>query len=190
MSILIVTMILSACGEAPVLPSQKFKQKVLGLIAEIEQQSFPALQGISLSLQGIDSSSIFLATDIEVPALLIGQRHYVLYLNPKLEQQNIGDTALKAILVHELTHFNDYQKMDVFELGRFYYAILTDPMFEAEYERATDFQTLKLGYAQGLAEFRQWLYPQLSEAELKIKQRNYYTPAEIKQWSEESAQLL
>ena len=160
----------------------EFNQRVRQVVNELIDRHFPLLIGQQLQLSGIQSHSVFLATDIQRLSLLFGSRNYVLLLNPELQKQQVPDSALTAILVHELQHFNDYQQMHLGELLLFYLRILTDEQFAIEYERHTDINTLELGYADGLIEFRQWQYPLLSDGNLQVKQKHYLRPQEIQQW--------
>jgi hypothetical protein len=178
-------MLLAACGAEPAPPPSKaFIETTLATTERLIAAHFPLLEGTELKIQGIDSASVFLATDIVIPSLLTAKRGYILYLNPSLETNPLSGKALTAILVHELTHFNDYQKMNIAELTNFYYKILTSAKFNASYERATDLQTLKLGYADGIKAYRKWLYPQLTTDDLAVKLANYYTPDEIDEWQD------
>lgn len=176
-------MLLAACGAEPApMPSKAFIETTLTATERLIAAHFPLLEGTELKVQGIDSASVFLATDIAIPSLFTAKRDYILYLNPTLERNPISGKALTAILVHELTHFNDYQKMNIAELAVFYLKILTNPEFNTSYERATDRHVFKLGYADGIKAYREWLYPQLTEKDLAIKLKNYYTPGEIDRW--------
>lgn len=156
--------------------------RAMKIVAELVEESFPELVDIKLTPKAINNPSVFLATDIDALSILSGDREYTLYLNQKLMTQPISDLALKGILAHELVHFNDYEKMNAFELAVFYVRILADARFEAEYERATDLQSFERGYAIGIKAFRFWLYDQITPKAKALKEINYYTPAEIDEW--------
>lgn len=156
--------------------------RAMKIVAELVEESFPELVDIKLTPKAINNPSVFLATDIDALSILSGDREYTLYLNQKLMTQPISDLALKGILAHELVHFNDYEKMNAFELAVFYVRILGDARFEAEYERATDLQSFERGYAIGIKAFRFWLYDQITPKAKALKEINYYTPAEIDEW--------
>ncbi len=156
--------------------------RAMKIVAELVEESFPELLDIKLTPKAINNPSVFLATDIDALSILSGDREYTLYLNQNLMTQPISDLALKGILAHELVHFNDYEKMNAFELAVFYVRILADARFEAEYERATDLQSFERGYAIGIKAFRFWLYDQITPKAKALKEINYYTPAEIDEW--------
>ena len=92
-----------------------------------------------------------------------------------------GDAAVHAILVHELKHLEDFTHMtslQIIGLGKKYTG--RQPNADvAKYDRATDLWTLSVGEADGLIEYRNWLYPHLNARQLILKEIYYYTPEEI-----------
>jgi hypothetical protein len=56
---------------------------------------------------------------------------------------------------------------------------LTSKRFTAEFERWADLKAISLGYAEGLREYRRWLYRNVPASKLAEKQRNYFSPDEI-----------
>lgn len=151
-------------------------------LTEMKRNRFPQLSQANIEIKAINSPSVFLATDIQISSLLMGERQYVLYVNPKLETAAITDFALRGILAHELVHFLDYETMNIAELAWFYANYLSRDEYVAEYERNTDLQAFELGYALGIKHFRFWLYEQISETEKDSKIKNYYTPEQIDNW--------
>lgn len=160
----------------------ELQDRAMKMVGELVEESFPELKGITFTPKLIKNPAVFLATDINIPSVLVGEREYILYLNKQLHTQPISDLALKGILAHELVHFSDYEKMNALELAWFYAKILTNAAFEAEYERATDLQTFERGYAIGIKAFRFWLYEQITPEAKALKEKNYYTPEEIDNW--------
>lgn len=158
------------------------QNRAMKMVGELVEESFPELKEITFTPKLIKNPAVFLATDINIPSVLVGKREYILYLNKQLYTQPISDLALKGILAHELVHFTDYEKMNGLELAWFYAKILTSAAFETEYERATDLQTFERGYAIGIKAFRFWLYDQITPEAKVLKEKNYYTPEEIDDW--------
>jgi hypothetical protein len=166
-------------------PSEAFIQATEAIVQNLIQKSFPELAETNISVKGIDSDSVFLATDIVIPSLFKAERQYILYLNQHLEKQPMTGIALEGILAHELSHFVDYTKMSIVELAIFYAQILTNENYAARYERGTDLNSFERGYADGVKQFRLWLYQQISPEAKLIKERNYFTPNEIDRWIQE-----
>ena len=160
----------------------ELQDRAMKMVGELVEESFPELKGITFTPKLIKNPAVFLATDINIPSVLVGEREYILYLNKQLHIQPISDLALKGILAHELVHFTDYEKMNALELAWFYAKILTNAAFETEYERATDLKTFERGYAIGIKAFRFWLYEQITPEAKALKEKNYYTPEEIDNW--------
>ncbi len=163
------------------IPSE-LQDRALKMVDSLIEESFPELKGVSITPKLIQNPAVFLATDIEISSVLMGEREYVLYLNKRLWTHPISDLALKGILAHELVHFTDYQKMNPLELAAFYIQYLLSDEYGAKYERATDLESFDRGYAIGIKAFRFWLYEQITPEAKVLKETNYYTPAEIDDW--------
>ena len=163
------------------IPSE-LHDRALKMVDSLIEESFPELKGVSITPKLIQNPAVFLATDIEISSVLMGEREYVLYLNKRLWTHPISDLALKGILAHELVHFTDYQKMNPLELAAFYIQYLLSDEYGAKYERATDLESFDRGYAIGIKAFRFWLYEQITPEAKVLKETNYYTPAEIDDW--------
>lgn len=163
------------------IPSE-LHDRALKMVDSLIEESFPELKGVSITPKLIQNPAVFLATDIEISSVLMGEREYVLYLNKRLWTHPISDLALKGILAHELVHFTDYEKMNPLELAAFYIQYLLSDEYGAKYERATDLESFDRGYAIGIKAFRFWLYEQITPEAKALKETNYYTPAEIDDW--------
>ncbi len=172
---------MSFAQDRPAIPNA-LEMSAMNIVTRLIATDFPELKSVNITPKSIQNDAVFLATDIEIPSLLSGEREYVLYLNKKLLENPISDLALEGILAHELSHFSDYEKMNTFELAVFYARILSDGEFEARYERATDLQAFERGHAIGIKAFRFWLYEQIDEQAKTLKEKNYYTPAQIDTW--------
>lgn len=113
------------------------------------------------------------------------KRVYVLKVNPRLYADSPGDTALRAILAHELTHLNEFAHSSTFGLAGigWDYAFSDDNADVVAWERATDENALRLGFAEGLKQYRTWLYAHLTPERAQKKRRIYYTPEQIDAWT-------
>lgn len=106
---------------------------------------------------------------------IIVSRNYFTNLPP--------DDGITAIFVHELMHISDYTERTGAQLLGFVLDYVLSPRgYVPPYERATDLRAMEAGYARGLLAFRRWQEATLTEAQLVIKRRNYYTVSEIEVW--------
>ena len=83
----------------------------------------------------------------------------------------------RAIIAHELAHVAYYangNRLRLLGLIR-----LPSKGFRERFETRTDVEALRRGYAQGLKQYRIWLYQHLSADVLREKRRDYLTPEEI-----------
>lgn len=115
------------------------------------------------------------------------KRTYVLKINKKLYADSPGDLALRGILAHELTHLNEFAHSSSFDLAGigWDYLFSDDNPDVVRWERATDENALRLGFAEGLKAYRRWLYSQLTPERAEKKRRIYYTPEQIDAWTRE-----
>lgn len=108
-------------------------------------------------------------------------RKLFLYINVNVLECPPSTEGLKSILAHEMFHLQDYltsSSYDLLKLGLKYRSRKT----RARYERYTDLRAMKLNFARGLIEYREWIYPSLNKKQLKKKRALYFTPKEIKNW--------
>lgn len=154
------------------------------LLASARTRFYPQLLGIVLRLDddlrtagGYFVAQPDLATIDERPE----DRLYTVRANPALLDDPPSASAVGAILVHELKHILDFALMDKDELTSFglWYGITDDV---SEYERITDEYALALGCAEGLKEYRVWLYDHIPQEDLEEKREDYFTPEEIDAW--------
>jgi hypothetical protein len=52
--------------------------------------------------------------------------------------------------------------------------------FNARFERGTDLAAIRMGYGEGLIEYREWLYRQLNSTDREKRKKTYMTPEEIR----------
>lgn len=153
------------------------------LVDDVRNRYFPELREIDLKITTFRSQNSFLQVQ-PVMSSLFGQksrRRYTLQLNLKLLECPPHSEALGAILVHELSHIRDYTELSSAQILGLGIKYLSSSKFRASYERSTDYQVLDFGLHEGLAQYREWLYPRLSPKELLKKRKNYLTPEEIRQ---------
>lgn len=148
------------------------------LLEEVRLLSYPELDSDDIEVKTLKSRSDFFNARFSFTRFLTFRRLKTsILVNPVVFRSSISDTALKAILAHELAHALYYRtrnRLRLFGLVR-----LAHDGFEAKFERRTDLIAISRGYGNGLIEYRRWLYKNVSAKDLKAKQRNYFTPDEI-----------
>ncbi len=155
-------------------------------IEQLKELYYPSLKHINLQVRNFKSKNYYLKTNINVGTLLNkpAKRLYYIEINPKMLECAPTEKAMDAILVHELKHIEDMVQMKTGALLGFLFNYGTNKKFIVDYERATDEKPLELGLAEGLKEYRNWIYSLLNEKGLAEKRKIYYTPEEIDLWSE------
>ncbi len=152
------------------------------LMQEVRLDLFPQIASIPLDLVELDSETDYFQANVDFgtvsePAF---ERDYRVLYNPKLFEDGPSQPAIAAILAHELTHILDYTQMESSELVEFGIWYATSDA--AEYERQTDESTMWLGCADGLIDYRVWLYDNIPADSVEDKQRSYFTPEQIREW--------
>jgi hypothetical protein len=113
------------------------------------------------------------------------ERVYVLKVNKRLYADSPGERGLRGILAHELTHLDEFAHSSTARLAGIGWDYLwsDDNAAVIRWERATDENALRLGHAEGLKDYRRWLYAKLTPERAAKKRRIYYTPEEIDAWT-------
>jgi hypothetical protein len=103
--------------------------------------------------------------------------HYVIRVNSAAALIAAPEEGKRAIIAHELAHVAYYangNRLRLVGLIR-----LGSKGFREQFEKRADLEALRRGYAQGLKQYRIWLYQHVSPAVLREKRRDYLTPEEI-----------
>jgi hypothetical protein len=161
--------------------NQKEIQNIIdGLIKKLPQ--FEILKTINLQIRFYQDDEYFLKTFVRPVHTFLksSKRTYYLDFNEKLFECAPNKSALTSILVHELFHIKDYVE---FKTKDFVGLILqmSNKKGRTRYELQTDLKVLASGkeYAEGLKEYRKWIYLKLDKKQLETKKRYYLTPEEI-----------
>jgi hypothetical protein len=155
---------------------------VRSAVSEVRAAHYPDLAGFAVRTAPLDSESDFLRASVDFrDAWKPGpKRNYLLLVSPRLLASPPSPRALRAILTHELSHIDDYARMNALQLADFAAGYALEPI--RAYERRTDETALRKGEACGLIEYRLWLYSRETGAALAAKKRDYETPDEIADW--------
>ena len=177
--ILVLLSSMSMATNAEFLPQQLDR----ALIAT-RARSFPELSTVSLELRESHSEEYLFETDIVRSSLWMPgrPRGYLLYLSSRFDTSTLSARAQEAILAHELQHVLDYESWSLARLAFFYARYSWSADYRRNYERETDRRVLARGYADGLIEYRVWLYARLSPEQVERKRRDYLSPEEIRAW--------
>ncbi len=149
------------------------------IVDEVRTAHFPELAGKTLPFVDCTSKSYFFQASIQKSALLLAKKKYFLEVNKLLLDCPPTRDGLRAIVTHELTHFQDYERMSVGSVIKLGARYSSNKSYRRNYERETDLHALALGEGRGLIEYREWLYARLSPKDLFLKRYYYLTPEEI-----------
>lgn len=153
--------------------------RLLTIKRRLIRESFPELKNtrIQLKLYPADTESVYSMT------CRPGLNATVLTVNRAIFERNISDTALESVLAHELSHAVYYEEHS-FLHNISLIEILWNDTFRAKFERRTDLETIRRGYARGLIAYKKWLYSFLTNSERARKKRLYFTPEEVRVMTE------
>jgi integrase len=112
-----------------------------------------------------------------MPQFFFGRMRYLLFVNPGVFENDAPAAGVRAIVAHELGHILYFKKRNRLRLTGL--VRLASRRFTARFERWADLTAISLGYADGLKEYRNWLYRHVPVSKLEEKHRNYFSPEEI-----------
>ncbi len=158
------------------------QDELIGLMINTKIRYFPELDKEIVSVTNFKSKDSFLQAQPVIKSLLKRKekRSYTVQVNPKLLACPPSMEGLEAILVHELEHIVDYTKWSSARIVKHGAKYLLSRKFQIKYERETDRKVLQKSLHEGLAQFREWIYPWLNPKQLKKKRQTYLTPEEIR----------
>jgi hypothetical protein len=148
------------------------------LVREVRSSSFPELLDKDIRVQQFTGSSDYFQARFSILRFLAVRRmRYVIRVNKAAALLAAPEGGKRAIIAHELAHVAYYangNRLRLFGLIR-----LASKGFRERFEKRTDVEVLQRGYAQGLKQYRIWLYQHVSAGVLQEKRRDYVTPEEI-----------
>lgn len=148
------------------------------LLQTVRDNSFPELKDTDIRVRLLNSKSDFFRTRFSITRYLfcVKMRFYI-EVNPEVFDLQAPEEGLRAIIAHELGHvlyMLERNRIKLLSLVR-----LASKNYTARFERRTDLETISRGYAKGLIEYRNWLYQNISAANVEKKKRDYFSPEEI-----------
>ena len=167
------------CGGALCVPAQTDAlARTRELVKEIQAAAYPELAGAQLEVKPFHSSTDYFQARFAGGRLLTARRmSYQIYVNPLVYERGCPETAVRAIIAHELAHVAFYRRRKRLQLLSL--ARLVNDGANLRFERGADLEAIARGYGAGLREYREWLYRNIPAEGIKVKQRDYFTPAEI-----------
>jgi hypothetical protein len=148
------------------------------LVRNVQSSSFPELAKKDIRIDQFTSDSDYFQARFSIPRFILGRRmRYVIRVNSGATLLPAPEDARQAIVAHELAHLAYYAKGNRLHL----LGLLRFPGkgFRERFEKRADVEALKRGYAQGLKQYRIWLYEHVTPSSLVEKKRDYLSPDEI-----------
>ena len=148
------------------------------VVREVQSSSFPELAHRDVAVARFRSVSDYFQARFSMWRFLIGaKKRYIVRVNSGPEILSAPEESRRAIVAHELAHVAYYAKgnrIRLLGMARF-----SSQGFREKFEKAADLEAIRRGYAQGLKQYRVWLYDHVPAAALPEKKRDYFTPVEI-----------
>jgi hypothetical protein len=166
-------------ASVPVAPGQPVAPEwAERLVRNVQSSSFPELAKKDIRIDQFTSDSDYFQARFSIPRFILGRRmRYVIRVNSGATLLTASEDARRAIVAHELAHLAYYAKGNRLHL----LGLLRFPGkgFRERFEKRADVEAVMRGYAQGLKEYRIWLYEHVPPGALPEKRRDYLSPAEI-----------
>lgn len=162
--------------------SNPYLQRAISLVDEIVERSYPGLRSKRFSFHPLAGDSAFFSSFFSFSEpFLKRNRTYRLGVNLDAfrAEDTLPDSAMRAILAHELAHslyFSQRNFFRVFGVVRIF--ISKKQLYR--FERRADIVAISRGYAVGLIEYREWIYGRIPGEALESKKKTYLTPDEIR----------
>jgi len=148
------------------------------LVGEIRSSSFPELAKKDIRVRLFGGESDYFQARFSISRFIFMRRmQYVVRVNSGATLHTAPEEGRRAILAHELAHLVYYAKgnrLHLLTLLRF-----PSKAFRERFEKGADLEAIKRGYAQGLRQYRAWLYRHVPPDALAEKRRDYLSPDEI-----------
>lgn len=158
---------------------QEAIEKTRQIISGIINDSYSEIKIKKIEIKTFESDKNYFKARFSYSRFLTFQKmRHIIYVNPKVFKLKTSENAIRSILAHELAHVLYYTEKNRFELIGL--ISLTSGEFTAQFERKADLEAIKRGYGEGLIEYRNWLYQNIPNNDIKSKKRNYFSPDEIK----------
>lgn len=156
----------------------ELRRRASALVDEIVAASYPELRQSEIRIKFFQSESDYFRAGFSYCRFLTGRRmRFFLLVNRRAFERQAPETALRAIIAHELSHilyFKERNRLRLLGLIR-----LVSGGYTIRFERRADLLAIARGYGDGLKEYRRWLYTRIPQTRIAEKRRNYFSPEEI-----------
>ena len=148
------------------------------LVSDVRANSFPELCNTDIRVRAFISDSDYFRARFSVLRFFVGRKmRYFVEVNSGTATVTAPEEARRAIVAHELAHVAYYAKQNRVHL--LFLLRLSNRGFRERFEKRADAEAIRRGYAQGLKEYRFWLYQHVPGSALPEKKRDYLSPVEI-----------
>ena len=148
------------------------------LVRDIQSSSFPELAKRDIRVRPFASYSDYFQARFSIARFILGRpMRYVIRVNSGAALLTAPEEGRRAIVAHELAHLTYYARGNRLHL----LGLLRYPGkgFRERFEKRADTEAVRRGYAQGLKQYRVWLYQHIPPGALQEKKRDYLSPDEI-----------
>jgi hypothetical protein len=147
-------------------------------VRDVRTASFPELSKADIRVRSFTSDSDYFQARFSIVRFFFAKRmRYFIQVNSRPAILTAPDTGIQAIVAHELAHIKDYasgNRLHLFLLLR-----LRNKNFSERFEKRADADAIRRGYAEGLKQYRFWLYEHVPAKALAEKRKDYLSPDEI-----------
>jgi hypothetical protein len=148
------------------------------LVRDVRSSSFPELAHKDIRVGQFTSDSDYFQARFSLSRFFLGRKmQYLIRVNSGTTLLTAPEEARRAIIAHELAHLAYYangNRLHLLGLLRF-----PGKNFRERFEKRADVVALSRGYAQGLKQYRVWLYKHVPPNALLEKKRDCLSPDEI-----------
>jgi hypothetical protein len=148
------------------------------LVRDVRTSSFPELAKEDIRVRQFASESDYFQARFSIWRFILGRRmRYVIRVNSGATLLTAPEEGRRAIVAHELAHLAYYghgNRVHLLSLLRY-----PSRGFRERFEKGADIEAVRRGYAQGLRQYRIWLYGRVPLGALAKKRRDYLSPDEI-----------
>jgi hypothetical protein len=148
------------------------------LVRDIRASSFPELSDADVRVRPFTSDCDYFRARFSIVRFFFAKKmRYFIEVNSTSAILTVPDAGVRAIVAHELAHVAYYasdNRLHLFRLLR-----LANKGFRERFEKRADADAIRRGYAQGLKQYRLWLYAHVPANALREKKRDYLSPKEI-----------
>jgi hypothetical protein len=148
------------------------------VVWDVRAKSFPELSNTDIRVRPFTNDSDYFRARFSILRFFFGmEMRYFVQVNSGTAILTAPEEGRRAIVAHELAHIAYYARANRVHL--LVLLRLSNRGFRERFEKRADAEAIRRGYAQGLKEYRCWLYRHVPGSALPEKKRDYLSPVEI-----------